>query len=52
MDSRKLLTFIYILKAVVKGLKNYVRSHQDKIIKVIMNLVKVIEDVDNNLSNG
>lgn len=25
MDSRKLLTFIYILKAVIKTLKNYVR---------------------------
>lgn len=39
MDSRKLLTYIYILKAVVKGLKNYVRIHYDKILKFLMNMI-------------
>lgn len=32
MDSRKLLTFIYVLKAIVKALRNYVRDHFDRII--------------------
>ncbi len=39
MDSRKLLTYIYILKAVVKGLKNYVRIHYDKIVKFLLNMI-------------
>ena len=35
MDSRKLLTFIYILKAVTKTLRNYVRQNVDKINSLI-----------------
>jgi vacuolar-type H+-ATPase subunit F/Vma7 len=43
MDSRKLLTFIYILKAVLKALRNYVRSNFDKVLRIIMLITEMLE---------
>lgn len=51
MDSRKLLTCIYILKSIIKTLKNYVRTHHDQIIRIVMNLVQVIENVETKPDN-
>ena len=39
MDSRKLLTFIYILKAVMKTLRNHVRNNLEKINNLIINII-------------
>lgn len=41
MDSRKLLTFIYILKAVIKSLRSYTRNNFDKIFDILLSMIKV-----------
>lgn len=39
MDSRKLLTFIYILKCIGKTLKNYVRHNYEKVLNLLVNII-------------
>ena len=43
MDSRKLLTFIYILKAMIKTLKNYVRGNINKITAILIAIIQLFE---------
>jgi hypothetical protein len=42
MDSRKLLTFIYILKASIKALRNYTRDNFDKIFSILIAMIEVL----------
>lgn len=42
MDSRKFLTFIYILKCIGKTLKNYVRNNYEKVLKILVNIIEVL----------
>lgn len=44
MDSRKLLTYIYILKCIVKALKNYVRSNYGRILRLLVCIIEILED--------
>lgn len=43
IDNRKMLTYVYVLKAVVKVLKNYVRDHFEDIFKVLTIMVDVFD---------
>lgn len=43
MDSRKLLTFIYIFKSIVKVLRNYVRDNFTEVIQPLMTLMEMLE---------
>lgn len=43
-DSRKLLTYIYILKAIVKSLGYYLRE-QDHVIEIILYLVVLLLEI-------
>jgi hypothetical protein len=43
MDSRKLLSFVYVFKVVVKVLRNYVREHYGRFMYVIGIMMEVFD---------
>lgn len=42
MNSRKLLSFMYVLKSIMLLLKNYMSTHIQTIINVIIAMIKVL----------
>ena len=42
MNSRKLLTYIYILKSMAGLLKNYLQNEMEKILSIIVDLIMVV----------
>jgi hypothetical protein len=42
LDQRKLLTFIYILKAIIKILRNFVRKNFEKFVCIVMICIEVL----------
>lgn len=42
MNSRKLLSFMYVLKSVMLLLKNYMSTHIQTIINVIIAMIRVL----------
>lgn len=43
MDSRKLLTFIYILKAAIKTLRNFIRTNIPKVVGLLISIIQTFE---------